>query len=71
MARNAEREQKAMLDICSTNKESQIYLLFFFLFLFIYYMLLSGDERILGFFLGIHKQTLKAELHIYGTCLLT
>jgi len=66
MARNAEREQKAMLDICSTNKESQIYLL-----LFIYYMLLSGDERILGFFLGIHKQTLKAELHIYGTCLLT
>jgi len=42
MARNAEREQKAMLDICSMNKKSQIYLLFFFL---ISFYLLHVAER--------------------------
>lgn len=51
MARNAEREQKAMLDICSTNKGRQIYLLFFLIpFYLLHVAELSGDERILGLF---------------------
>lgn len=65
MARNAEREQTAMHDICSTNKGRQIYLLFFLIpFYLLHVAELSGDERILGFFLGIQKQTLTAELHM-------
>lgn len=49
----AEREHKGILDICRMNKGRLIYFtVYFFSFLFIYYMLLSGNEKILYLFLG-------------------